>query len=559
MRGLLARAASRSGELTFFETTDGATGEPPARFRQALALAGTLDGVSVVDVGCWTGEMLSLCAQGRAARLVGIDIGGPWLESARTRVPTAQLVPVRDLSELDDVAVPTADLILFLETLEHLPPRTERAALTSLARLMGPSSRLILSTPAAGLAALLDPAWPLLGHRHYRKRSLDSLLRGAGLEPIRYHYSGDALEATDVLLFYAAKHVLRRPYRTPAFLRRGLPELTASRSLDSTTIWVEARLRPEPTPGLKADVSQRSVELGATVAMTSTIARDSLARKTGLWMKRSSGTSCQIAVVVPTRNSARTLETCLESLRAQSIPCTIVVVDNGSTDGTTEIARKLADVLAFTGPERSAQRNAGARLAPAPYVGFIDSDMVVGADVVAEALRALESGSGGVIVPERSFGTGFWAAVRAFERSFYVGSDGVEAARFFRRETFDAVGGFDETLPPGPEDWDLTVRVRSVSPVTRIDSWIDHDEGAPTLIGLWRKKSYYAPGLKIYTKRYGLGAGAHLDRPYVRQPWLLWSEGPKLGAGLVALKVGEGLAVAWGARRPSPAGSGRSG
>ncbi len=37
----------------------------------------------------------------------------------------------------------------------------------------------------------------------------------------------------------------------------------------------------------------------------------------------------------------------------------------------------------------------------------------------------------GVIIPEESFGIGFWAQCKALERSFYVGNDDVEGARFF--------------------------------------------------------------------------------------------------------------------------------
>src|SRR5581483_9547513 len=72
-----------------------------------------------------------------------------------------------------------------------------------------------------------------------------------------------------------------------------------------------------------------------------------------------------VAVIVPTRNSERTLESCLRSIRAQSVPTQIVVVDNCSTDRTAEIARRFADITLIQGPERSAQRNAGWRAADA--------------------------------------------------------------------------------------------------------------------------------------------------------------------------------------------------
>lgn len=188
-----------------------------------------------------------------------------------------------------------------------------------------------------------------------------------------------------------------------------------------------------------------------------------------------SATSFSVTVVVPTRNSARTIEPCPQSLRAQSTPCTVVVVDNGSTDGTQDLAEPLADIQLACGPERSAQRNQGARAAPASIMGFIDSDMVVTEPVVGEAAAAITEGAGAVIVPERTIGVGYWARVRAFERSFYNGSDTPGATRFYQWDVFEQAGRFDEHLT-GPEDWDLTIEARQLAPVVPISAMIDHDE-----------------------------------------------------------------------------------
>ncbi len=250
-----------------------------------------------------------------------------------------------------------------------------------------------------------------------------------------------------------------------------------------------------------------------------------------------------MTVVVPTRNSERTLHACLASLRHQEYPCNIVVVDNSSTDGTQAIALRDADICAIQGPERAAQRNAGARLTDSPILGFIDSDMVVASKVVGEAAAALKAGAGAVIVPEFSFGCGFWAKVRAFERSFYRGSDSIEAARFYRRDMFELTGGFDEGIEPGPEDWDLTVRVRMLGRVARVDAEIGHDEGCPGYLDVCRKKGYYGPGYLTYARKHGAGSLSALNRPYVRAPWRAFAQGPLLGAGLIALKGGEAFAV----------------
>ena len=255
--------------------------------------------------------------------------------------------------------------------------------------------------------------------------------------------------------------------------------------------------------------------------------------------------SITVGVVVPTHNSQDTLEACLASIRAQTRPCRLVVVDNHSTDSTPQIGRHLADVFLVGGPERSAQRNAGARVLEADYLGFIDSDMELAPNIVAEVADLAAAGVDLIVVPEVTVGEGFWAAVRAFERSFYAGEDQVEAARFFSRSLFFRVGGFDEALT-GAEDWDLARRARRAATVGRTRSGIQHLEGKISFRHACTKKAYYAEGVWAYRRKHGcLAVLAAGNRKYVREPWRLVWPHPILGAGLIALKSGEMIAAAW--------------
>src|SRR2546430_16185158 len=87
--------------------------------------------------------------------------------------------------------------------------------------------------------------------------------------------------------------------------------------------------------------------------------------------------SPRVSAIVTTRNSELSLEACLKSIRSQSYGnVELLVVDNRSEDATVAIARRYADVVADIGPERSAQRNCGARLATGDYLLFVDSDMI---------------------------------------------------------------------------------------------------------------------------------------------------------------------------------------
>ena len=94
-----------------------------------------------------------------------------------------------------------------------------------------------------------------------------------------------------------------------------------------------------------------------------------------------------VSVVVPTRNNRRTIEACLQSVRAQTYSAIeLITVDNSSTDGTDEISRRIADVATTAGPERSAQRNLGFELARGEWVLWLDSDMVLPPTAVAVAM-----------------------------------------------------------------------------------------------------------------------------------------------------------------------------
>ena len=87
-----------------------------------------------------------------------------------------------------------------------------------------------------------------------------------------------------------------------------------------------------------------------------------------------------ISVVVPAYNAARTVAETLESILAQSLPPReVVVVDDGSRDGTLEVLRTFTDrVRVKTQPNSgvSATRNRGVEEAAGEWIAFCDADDV---------------------------------------------------------------------------------------------------------------------------------------------------------------------------------------
>ncbi len=258
-----------------------------------------------------------------------------------------------------------------------------------------------------------------------------------------------------------------------------------------------------------------------------------------------------VSFVVPTRNSARTIAACVQSLRNQTYPdVEVVVVDNESTDGTAQRAEKAgADRVVIAGPERCAQRNRGARESRGEIVVFIDSDMVLEPAIAAQIVEQFELHPhlGALIIPERSFGDGFWTKCRVLEKSLYVGNESVEAARAFRREVFEGVGGWNENLTAA-EDWDLDDRIRAAGTIVgRVDAFIWHDEGKLRLRGTFGKKRYYGQWIAAYLDSHEDGSRR------IRRSGLLDKKGdllrhPVLTTGMVTLKSVEAAGIYAGMR-----------
>lgn len=108
----------------------------------------------------------------------------------------------------------------------------------------------------------------------------------------------------------------------------------------------------------------------------------------------------KISVIVPVYNSINCLERCVRSLCAQTYEeLEILLIDDGSTDGTGELCERLAVddarilVCHKENGGASSARNAGLSMASGDYIGFVDSDDYIENYVYEELARALEEGN----------------------------------------------------------------------------------------------------------------------------------------------------------------------
>lgn len=255
-----------------------------------------------------------------------------------------------------------------------------------------------------------------------------------------------------------------------------------------------------------------------------------------------------VSVVVTTKNASRTLPALLESIQKQTYQnYEVIVVDNASNDATKAVAKRYTPHVYNQGPERSAQRNYGANKARGEYYLFLDADMVLEEDVVAQCVAAVTKNPQlkAVVVPEKSVGSGFWAQCKALERACYVGDATLEAARFIAKDAFWEAGGYDESLT-GPEDWDLPQKIRKKYEQGRIKSFIYHNEGAVTLWQLAQKKYYYGQKAAPYIAKHPLTTTVqqvvYLLRPAFYRNWRLLCRKPRYLMGMLVILAFEQIA-----------------
>lgn len=252
-----------------------------------------------------------------------------------------------------------------------------------------------------------------------------------------------------------------------------------------------------------------------------------------------------VSVIITSRNEEDVIGKLLESIIKQTYKkIEIILVDNHSTDNTLKFAKKFGQVKIFNfGPERSAQRNYGAKVSIGEYLLFLDADMRLTPKVVEDCVKVINSNKkfGSIIIPEQSQAYTFWEKVKAFERSFYneKGDSITDAARFFKREAFDRAGGYDETIT-GPEDWDLPETIRELGYEDgRISEKIFHKERATSLLVLFKKKFYYGLHAHKYLKKHNISLVSpktvYFLRPLFYKSWKRLISHPMLAGGMVVM------------------------
>ena len=166
-----------------------------------------------------------------------------------------------------------------------------------------------------------------------------------------------------------------------------------------------------------------------------------------------------ISFIVPAHNEELWLGQCLssiaETMKGMSEKHEVIVVDDASTDATSQIAAQFdVRVIQVDYRKISAVRNAGVSASVGDLLFFVDADTKANAPAVKDALKALRSGAvGGGCVPDLDGPVPLWGHL--LHRIAVLGGRIVRLVGgcflFCTRDAFRSAGGFSEDLRAGED------------------------------------------------------------------------------------------------------------
>ena len=431
--------------------------------KRYLLAARFAEGARVLDAGCGTGYGTKILA--RAAEHVdAVDISPEAIAFARQTYPDARIAwQVGDLRSLD-AAPEVYDLVTSFEVIEHLEQADAPAYLDGLRRALKPGGVALISTPNREVAEQWENP-----HHHFEM----------DLEEFR-----QTVEA----VFPDATILGQRPW-SPQTEAPGQCVISGRVAADDDMYIAVCRKRA---------VNQAPEKKAAP----------------------------RVSLVIPLYNKVAYTEACLKGLEAAGagMPYEVILVDNGSTDGTGELLDRMAgrarvirngENLGF-----SRGNNAGAAISQGEYLLFLNNDTVPHPGwldaLVREAETDAQIGIVGAKLLYPDTGRVQHAGIELIDgvpdhahRHAEADDPEVDRARdldmvtgacmLIRRDVFERLEGFDEGYLNGVEDVDLCLRARDLGYRVRYcpAAVLDHHEGASA-----GRYDHVQPNLERFVKRW---------------------------------------------------------
>jgi glycosyltransferase involved in cell wall biosynthesis len=200
-------------------------------------------------------------------------------------------------------------------------------------------------------------------------------------------------------------------------------------------------------------------------------------------LKVTRGAGIRLSVVIPAYNEESYLAECLETVLAELTrntargPFEVVVVDNGSTDGTATVAGHFPEVRIVVEPHKglTPARQRGLQEARGAILAYVDADTRMPPGWIGRVLDTFDDDDQVVCVSgpyvyhdvtraKAAFVRLYWRliATPAYTLTGYMAVGGNFAAR---ADALAKIGGFDTTIPFYGEDTDIARRLASIGHV----------------------------------------------------------------------------------------------
>lgn len=280
------------------------------------------------------------------------------------------------------------------------------------------------------------------------------------------------------------------------------------------------------------------------------------------------------SIIIVTHDGLKYIDACVNSIYQSNIKnFEIIVVDNGSTDGTVKFLKnkykqntlKIIELDKNYGPAKA--RNEGVKTAEGIYIGFLDNDTIVHKDWANEAKLAFEKddklgivqcrlmlnrertkidyigeylGSNGFLVQKVPAGTIY---NKSYDKQDFILA-AKSAGMFIRKKTFDEAGGFDDSYFIYVEETDLGWRSWLIGYTAMFipSSIVYHEFGTSTVILGVSKTNFNSKfhGTKNYIQTHIKNLGDESILKVLPLHILLW-----LGLSLHTLIKGNWKACIW--------------
>jgi glycosyltransferase involved in cell wall biosynthesis len=252
-----------------------------------------------------------------------------------------------------------------------------------------------------------------------------------------------------------------------------------------------------------------------------------------------------VSVVIPCFNQAHFLGEAIESVLSQSYShFEIVVVDDGSTDNTSEVAGRYPGVHCVRQENQglAGARNSGLYESKGSYLVFLDADDRLLPDALKVGLECLKAH------PECAFVSGRYREIaadeshlRGFQPLYHIKKGdysellrgnyiGMHATLMYRRSVLESVGGFDTSIE-ACEDYDLYLRIARNFPIHCHDKVVaeyrQHDSNMSrdsalmlkATLAILRSQRTYIKRHRHYQEAYKIGVRTFQDHYGVLLAW----------------------------------------